>query len=41
MGKKKKIAAGIGAALIAVASVVTLGHVKKKKKQEKEKEEVK
>ena len=35
MGKKKKVAAGVGAALIAVASVVTLGLVKKKKNKEK------
>ena len=37
MGKKKKVAAGVGAALVAVGSIVTLGLLKKKKK-EKEKE---
>ncbi len=36
---KKKVAAGVGAALIAVGSIVTLGLLKKKKKgKEKEKE---
>jgi hypothetical protein len=38
MGKKKKVAAGVGAALIAVGSIVTLGLLKKKKNKEKEKE---
>ncbi len=41
MGKKKKIAAGVGAALLAVGSVVTLGLIKKKKNKEKEVKEEK
>ena len=41
MGKKKKIAAGVGAALVAVGSAVTLGFLKKKKNKEKEVKEVK
>ncbi len=41
MGKKKKIAAGIGAALVAVGSAVTLGLIKKKKTKEKEVKEEK
>ena len=35
---KKKVAAGVGAALIAAASVVTFGLIKKNKDKEKEKE---
>ena len=39
MAKKKTILAGVGAALVAAASVVTLGLIKKNKNKEKEKEE--
>lgn len=35
--KKKKVLLGVGAALAAVASVVTLGLIKKQKGKEKEK----
>ena len=33
---KKKVAAGVGAALLAAASVVTFGLIKKNKEKEKE-----
>ena len=39
MANKKKVAAGVGAALIAVVSVVTFGLVKKKKNKGKEAKE--
>ncbi len=38
MAKKKTILTGLGAALVAVASVVTLGLIKKNKNKEKEQE---
>ena len=39
MAKKKTILAGVGAAALAVASVVTFGLVKKKNKEKETKKE--
>lgn len=36
---KKKVAVGVGAGLLAAASLITFGLIKKKKNQEKEEKE--
>ena len=36
MAKNKKVIAGVGTALVAAASIVTFGLIKKKKKTNKE-----